>query len=152
MYLSASDIDNLEPQHKIHFLNDKAVRRNKSLGDVVGLANLGVHIVNIPPGALSTEFHVHHYEEEFIYVLSGTGVARIGEGTQRIGPGDFIGCPINGVAHDLRNDGDEELVCLVAGQRLERDVADYPDRKKRLYRNSGRWDLVDHEHIERIMR
>ena len=46
-------------------------------------------------------------------------------------------------AHNIVNDGDEELVCLVMGQRLQQDVADYPDKDKRLYRNSGHWDLVD---------
>jgi len=29
------------------------------------------------------------------------------------------------------------------GQRLEQDVADYPDKNKRLYRNNGQWDLVN---------
>jgi len=29
------------------------------------------------------------------------------------------------------------------GQRLEQDVTDYPHQGKRLYRNSGEWNLVD---------
>ena len=33
------------------------------------------------------------------------------------------------------------------GQRLEQDVADYPHKEKRLYRNSGEWNLVDLENI-----
>jgi hypothetical protein len=33
------------------------------------------------------------------------------------------------------------------GQRLEHDVADYPNKKKRLYRNSGSLELVDHDNI-----
>ncbi len=33
------------------------------------------------------------------------------------------------------------------GQRLEQDVADYPKKKKRLYRNSGEWNLVDLKNI-----
>jgi uncharacterized cupin superfamily protein len=150
MYLSAEDIRNLAAVRKVHRLNDKAVRLNRSLGDAVGLKNLGVHIIDVPPGAWSTEYHSHDYEEECIYVLSGTGVARLGAGRQRIAAGDFIGCPINGVAHDLHNDGDENLVCLVVGQRLAQDVADYPERNKRLYRNSGRWELVARDAIEDI--
>ncbi len=46
-------------------------------------------------------------------------------------------------AHELKNTGDETLVILVMGQRLDQDVADYPDKNKRLYRNSGKWDLVE---------
>jgi uncharacterized cupin superfamily protein len=50
------------------------------------------------------------------------------------------------------NDGDEPLVCLVIGQRLAQDVGDYPRLGKRLYRNSGEWNLVDHTDIENIKR
>ena len=50
------------------------------------------------------------------------------------------------------NNGEETLVCLVIGQRLEQDVADYPRLAKRLYRNSGEWNLVDHDAIEHIKR
>ena len=150
MFLSADDIRKLAPERKVHMLNSKAVRLNRSLGDAVGLKNLGVHIITVAPGAWSTEYHAHWYEEEFIYVLSGSGVARLGAGTQRVAPGDFIGCPINGVAHDLYNDGEVDLECLVVGQRLAQDVSDYPDRELRLYRNSGRWELVARDAIKKV--
>ena len=152
MYLSAKDIDEMEGVRKTHFLNDQAKRINKSLGDAVGLKNLGVHMISVEPGHYSTEYHCHHYEEECIYVLSGTGTATLGNRRQAVGPGDFVGCPINGVAHDLFNDGEETLVCLVIGQRLEQDVGDYPRLGKRLYRNSGEWNLVDQADIEHIKR
>lgn len=152
MYLSAKDIEKLEAKPKTHFLNPQAIREDKSLGDAVGLKNLGVHVITVAPGDYSTEFHAHHYEEECIYVLSGTGKATLGADNYRIGPGDFIGCPANGVAHDMFNDGKEPLVCLVIGQRLAQDVADYPRLNKRLYRNNGEWNLVDHEAIEQIKR
>ena len=93
MYLSANEIEQLEGVEKQHFLNPEALRINKSLGDAVGLRNLGVHQVLVPAGHYSTEYHVHYYEEECIYILSGTGVATLGDQQQRIGPGDFIGCP-----------------------------------------------------------
>ena len=152
MYLSSDEIARLPGAHKIHFLNPNAERINKSLGDAVGLKNLGVHLITVPPGKRSTEFHVHYYEEECIYVLSGRGTATLGEATHRIGPGDFIGCPTNGVAHDMINDGTEPLVCLVMGQRLAQDIADYPRLGKRLYRHSGNWDLVDLASIEHLKR
>ncbi|WP_163575210.1 cupin domain-containing protein [Halomonas faecis] len=152
MYLSAQDIEALEGVRKTHFLNAQAVRINKSLGDAVGMTQLGIHQISVPPGHFSTEFHCHRYEEEAIYVLSGTGVATLGECKQSVGPGDFIGCPTNGVAHEMYNDGDEPLVCLVVGQRLAQDVSDYPRLGKRLYRNSGEWSLVDHDAIEHVKR
>ncbi|PWG63534.1 cupin domain-containing protein [Spiribacter halobius] len=152
MYLSAQDIERMEGTEKVHFLNPQAVRRNRSLGDAVGLERLGVHLITVPPGHYSTEYHAHRYEEEAVYVLSGRARATLGEDTLAVGPGDFLGYPTNGTAHDLYNDGDEPLVCLVVGQRLAQDVTDYPRLAKRLYRNSGEWDVVDHADIRPVRR
>jgi uncharacterized cupin superfamily protein len=152
MYLSAKTIAAMEGIRRVHSLNPAAIRTNKSLGDEVGLKNLGIHLVSIAPGDKSTEFHAHRYEEEAMYVLSGRGTAVIGETTQKIGAGDFIGFPTNGVAHETNNDGTEPLICLVVGQRLQQDVVDYPRKGKRLYRNSGERNVVDHANIDGINR
>lgn len=139
-------------QRKVHSLNDNAVRLNKSLGDVAGLKNIGVHLITVQPGHSSTELHAHGAEEECIYVLSRSGITTIGTESHHIGPGDFIGCPLNGVAHCMQAEGSEPLVCLVIGQRLSHDVADYPNLKKRLNRSNGEWNVVDHSNIEHIKR
>lgn len=149
MYLPAEKIAVMESVRRVHNLNASAIRTNKSLGDEVGLKNIGIHLISIAPGDKSTEFHSHKYEEEAIYVLSGHGTEVIGDTTQKIGPGDFIGFPAGGAAHETVNDGTEPLVCLVIGQRLAQDVVDYPRKGKRLYRNSGQRDMVDYPHIEK---
>lgn len=142
MYLSALDIKQMEATRTEDSLNPTAIRLDKSLGDVAGLKHLGVHWVSIDPGHRSTEYHVHRFEEECIYVLSGRGTAIVGERTILVGPGDFLGYAANGPGHELINEGSEPLVCLVIGQRLEFDVTDYPRLHKRLYRHKGEWDLV----------
>ena len=147
MYLSAEKIVAMEGVRRVHNLNPAAIRIDKSLGDEVGLKNLGIHLISIAPGDKSTEFHTHRYEEEAIYVLSGRGTEVIGDQTYKIGTGDFIGFTGAGAAHETINDGTESLVCLVIGQRLAQDVVDYPRKGKRLFRNSGKRNLVDHEHI-----
>ena len=149
MYLSAEQIAAMEGVRRVHNLNLAAIRMDKSLGDAAGLKNIGIHLISIAPGDKSTEFHTHRYEEEAIYVLSGRGTEVIGEGSHRIGPGDFIGFPAGGAAHETINDGTEPLVCLVIDQRLAQDVVDYPRKGKRLYRNSGQRDMVDHASIEK---
>ncbi len=143
MYLSADQIAALAGVRRVHNLNANAIRTDKSLGDEAGLKNMGVHLISIAPGNKSTEFHAHKYEDEAIYVLSGRGTEIIGEKSHKIGPGDFIGLPAGGPAHETVNDGTEPLVCLVIGQRLAQDVVDYPRAGKRLYRNSGQRDMVD---------
>ena len=149
MYLPAEKIIAMEGVRRIHTLNPAAIRVDKSLGDEVGLKQIGIHLITIAPGDKSTEFHTHRYEEEAIYVLSGHGTEVIGDETHKIGPGDFIGCPAGGAAHETVNDGTEPLVCLVIGQRLAQDVVDYPRKGKRLYRNSGQRDMVDYGNIEK---
>jgi uncharacterized cupin superfamily protein len=149
MYLSAEKIAAMEGVRRVHNLNPAAIRIDKSLGDEVGLKNIGIHLISIAPGDKSTELHTHRYEEEAIYVLSGRGTEVIGDQTYKIGPGDFIGFPGGGAAHETINDGTEPLVCLVIGQRLAQDVVDYPRKGKRLFRNSGERNLVDHSNIEK---
>ena len=147
LILTSRQIEEMKGEKRVHFLNPNAERIRKSIGDAVGLSKIGVHIVNIEPGKDSTEYHKHFNEEECIYVLSGKGTLRIGDEEFPFEKGDFVGFPANTAAHDLRNTGDETLVILVMGQRLDHDVADYPDRHKRLYRNNGKWDLIDLSHV-----
>lgn len=144
-----AEIDAMEGLHKSHFLNDGAKRINKSLGDLTGLTGFGFHLIEVRPGDETTEYHVHHYEDECVYVLAGTATAVIGEAEHAIGPGDFIGYRKGGLAHSIRNTGTETLRCIVVGERLAHDVGDYPRLGKRIYRNAGQaWNLVDHDAIE----
>lgn len=144
----AVEIAAMEGLAKTHFLNPNAQRVNKSLGDLTGLTGLGFHLIEVAPGHDTTELHLHHHEDECVFVLSGTGTAVIGDQDHSIGPGDFIGYRKGGLAHTIRNTGTEILRCIVAGQRLDHDVADYPALQKRLYRNPGlAWNLVDHAAI-----
>ena len=149
MYLSAEKIASLGGLRRVHALNTAAIRTDKSIGDEVGLKNIGIHLITIAPGDKSTEFHSHKYEDEAIYVLSGHGTEIMGDKSQKIGPGDFIGFPAGGAAHETVNDGTEPLVCLVIGQRLVQDVVDYPRKGKRLYRNGTQRDMVDVTNVEK---
>ncbi|MCB2055161.1 MAG: cupin domain-containing protein [Geminicoccaceae bacterium] len=151
-YLVRGDeIASMEGTKKTHFLNPDARRTNRSLGDLTGLTGLGFHVIEVEPGCETTEHHRHHFEDECVYVLSGRATATIGEEEHEIGPGDFIGYRKGGLAHSIRNTGPEPLRCIVVGERLPHDVADYPRRKKRLFRHAGlAWNLVDREHVEEL--
>lgn len=142
--LTAEDIAAMAGLAKTHFRNPNAKRVNKSLGDATGLTGLGIHIIEVEPGFETTEYHVHYFEDEAVYILAGTGTAEIGETRYAIKAGDFIGYRKGGLPHTIHNTGDETLRCLVIGQRLDHDVADYPRQGKRIYRNQGLdWDLAD---------
>lgn len=144
-----ADIEQMDGLFKQHLLNPQAQRINKSLGDLTGITGFGFHLIEIEPGMDSTEYHVHHFEDECVYVLEGSATAIVGDEEFAIEAGDFIGYRAGGEAHMIINTGKQSLKCIVVGQRLDHDVGDYPKKKKRIYRNAGmRWDLVDLEGIE----
>ena len=146
--ISKSEIAALVGTPKTHFLNSNAKRLNKSLGDLAGLTGFGFHIIEVAPGCETTEYHVHHFEDECVYVLAGEATATIGDIDYPIGEGDFIGYRKGGLAHTIVNTGSSTLRCIVVGERLAHDVGDYPRQGKRIYRNDGQpWDLVDHGNI-----
>jgi len=97
---------------------------------------LGVNVTKVPPGRACVPFHTHQLEDEVFYVLSGRGVFRYGdEPLREINQGDCISCPAGtGVAHQLANPYDEELVYLAIGNHEPNEVCTYPDNGKVLVR------------------
>jgi mannose-6-phosphate isomerase-like protein (cupin superfamily) len=67
------------------------------------IRNQSLAEARLPPGA-STTAHHHVQTEEIYYILQGEGVARIGDQTRAVGPGDAIAIP-PGVVHQVRNSG-----------------------------------------------
>lgn len=147
--ITAAEISAMQGLAKTHFLNPNAQRINKSLGDATGLTGIGVHLIEVAPGFETTEYHVHHFEDECVYVLTGTATATIGDTDHSIGPGDFIGYRKGGLSHTIVNTGPETLRLLVIGERLAHDVGDYPRQGKRIWRQGDmEADVVEHRHIE----
>jgi len=148
--ITSEQIAEFEGIKKTHFLNENAQRVNKSLGDLTGLSGFGFHIIEIQPGHESTELHKHYYEDECVYILEGEAEAVIGDKGYAVKAGDFIGYRAGGEPHALMNNSRSVLKCIVVGQRLDHDVADYTKLEKRIYRNKGMsWNLVDTENIEK---
>src|SRR4051812_28032744 len=85
----------------------------KALGVPAGGAQLGATLTEIPPGAIGYPFHFHCGVEEAIYILSGSGTARLGDERVAVRAGDYIAHPIGPEhAHQMINDGSEPLVYL----------------------------------------
>lgn len=143
--ITAETIAVMGEQVFVHPLNAKAVRHTRALATTVGCIHLGVHMVRLTPGYDSTEHHRHRGEEEFIYILSGKGVATIGTETFEVKPGDFMGFPPDSPAHSMRNPFAEDLVYLMGGTNLDYDICEYPNQGKRMYRVGDRCDYEDME-------
>ncbi len=135
--LTSRDIENMEESINVHQFNDKAIRHTKSLGDELGLSTLGFHLVRLQSGDESTEFHRHHMDEEFVYILSGSGIAEIGDERCEISEGDFMGFRQGSLPHSMNNPHEEDLVYLMGGTRSDVDICDYPRLNRRMYRVDG---------------
>ncbi|MGH1377072.1 MAG: cupin domain-containing protein [Alphaproteobacteria bacterium] len=147
--VTKEEIEDFEGIDKAHFLNENACRTNKSLGDLVGITGFGFHIVELKPGMESSQMHMHHFEDECLYILEGEAEAKLGEKVISLKAGDFIGYPAGGEAHNIKNSGKSILRCIVVGQRLDHDVIDYPQIGKRLFQNKDMpFNLVETDAID----
>ncbi len=117
-----------------HPLNPNSELRRYDLGGQAGLTRVGVSLVRVPPRRESFAKHSHAVEEEWLFVLRGRGLVDIGDESQEIGQGDFVGFPAGTYAHHVRNPNQEELVYLCGGERSAVDVIEYPTAAKRVVR------------------
>lgn len=103
----------------------------RRFGPAAGNQQLGATLTELPPGAISYPFHYHSANEEALYVLSGTGTARIGDARVPVRAGDWIAHPVGPThAHQMINDGAEPLVYLAISTVRKAEVVGYPDSKK----------------------
>lgn len=126
-----------------HPWNEKSEIHGYMLARATGLKRSGVSLARLAPGKESFLYHLHHYEEEWIYILSGRGVAEIDGAEREVGPGDFMGFPTPSVAHHLRNPFGEDLVYLMGGENLDHEVADFPKLGKRMVRRQTATEVYD---------
>ena len=113
------------------------------LGRLTGLKRTGISLARLAPGKESFVYHAHAREEEWIYILSGTGSAEIDGAEYEVGAGDFMGFPTPSVAHHLRNIGSDDLVYLMGGENLDAEVATFPKLGKKMLRVGDTVEIYD---------
>ena len=115
-------------------------REKRQLGDVFGLANFGVNLTRLAPGAISALRHSHTRQDEFVYILSGHPTLRTDEGDTPLAPGMCAGFKAgSGNAHQLVNTTQEPVVYLEVGDRTPGDEGAYPDDDLQAVLRDGRW-------------
>lgn len=103
----------------------------RRLGDPTGLTQMGVNLREVQPGFFGTHRHWHVVEEEWVYVLSGTGEVRIGPVRAPVRAGSFVGFPPGPRPHHFLAQGAAPLLLLEGGERRADDHGYYPDAKRR---------------------
>jgi len=73
--------------------------------DTVGAEHSVFGITVFPPGS-KHDIHRHPNAEEFEYLVSGHGIARVGDADVELGPGEVVFVPKNDY-HGFENTGDE---------------------------------------------
>jgi uncharacterized cupin superfamily protein len=88
-------------------------RVRQCLGDAAGITQFGVNLLQLPPGAASSQRHWHSAEDEFVYVVSGEVTLVTDTGAEVLRAGECAGFP-KGVAdgHQLINKSWATAVCL----------------------------------------
>ena len=73
-------------------------RSRRRLADAFGLTQFGVNLLELPPGAWSSQRHWHERQDELIYVLEGEVTLVTDEGETLLGPGMTAGFRYRGWA------------------------------------------------------
>jgi uncharacterized cupin superfamily protein len=119
-------------------------RIRQRLGDAGGLTQFGVNLLQLPPGAGSSQRHWHSDEDEFVYVVSGEVTLIDDDGEHVLRAGDCAAFPKgepNG--HQLVNKSDVLAVCLEIGARSAGDVCTYSDIDMKVDKRIGGFTRKD---------
>lgn len=125
------------------FASRMAGRRKQPLGDVFGLANFGVNLTRLSPGAVSSLRHAHTRQDEFVYVLHGHPTLHTDEGRTSLAPGMCAGFKAgSGNGHHLINETADDVLYLEVGDRTAGDEGSYPDDDLVASMVDGKWRFV----------
>jgi uncharacterized cupin superfamily protein len=125
------------------FASRMAGRTKQPLGDLFGLANFGVNLTRLAPGAMSALRHAHSKQDEFVYVLSGKPALVTDVGRTELRPGMCAGFKAGtGNGHHLINETAVDVLYLEVGDRTPGDEGSYPDDDLKARMVDGKWRFV----------
>src|SRR4026208_2464069 len=118
-------------------------RQKHPLGDLFGLANFGVNLTKLAPGAASALRHAHTKQDEFVYILQGHPTLHTDEGRTKLAPGMCAGFKSGtGKRHHLVAETGADVVYLEVGDRTPGDEASYPDDDLKASVMAGQWTFT----------
>jgi uncharacterized cupin superfamily protein len=138
--------DALKPEDGFRFrhpLNPNSDALFYRLSRPTGLKRAHVNLLRVPPGKEAFILHYHSVQEEWSYIVEGEGTAQIGEKKFKVGAGDFIAFPTNGIAHSIVNTGLRDLVYLTGGDESPHEIGHFPTIEKMIVFGPDGVDLID---------
>jgi uncharacterized cupin superfamily protein len=103
-------------------------RVRRALGDVFGLSQFGVNLLELAPGAWSSQRHWHERQDELVYVLEGEATLVTDEGETTLSAGMVAGFQAgSGNGHHIVNRSNAIVRLLEVGTRTTEEKAHYSD-------------------------
>lgn len=113
------------------------------LGDNFHLTNFGVSLTTLAPAGESAFLHRHCKPDKFIYILEGEPMLIIESVEIMLYSGMCTGFQAQGIAHQLVNQTDRNVVYLEIGDRTPGDECSYPvDDIKAALGPDGKWSFT----------
>jgi uncharacterized cupin superfamily protein len=103
-------------------------RCRRRLGDAFDLSQFGVNLLELPPGAWSSQRHWHEKQDELVYVLEGEATLVTDEGETVLSAGMVAGFRAgSGNGHHVVNRSNGVVRLLEIGTRTVEETAYYSD-------------------------
>ena len=98
-------------------------RMRQRLGDAGGLSDVGINLMNLPPGAWSSQRHWHPHEDEFVYLLEGELTLIEDDGETLLRSSECAAFPKGtGNGHHMINRSGSTAIYLEVGTHAPTDV------------------------------
>jgi uncharacterized cupin superfamily protein len=108
--------------------------RGAKVGKAVGGDEIGACLYELADGERTYPYHLHHGNEEWLFVAAGTPTVRTPDGERTLRAGDLVAFPRGpGGGHSVTGPG---TVLLLSEKHLP-DVVEYPDSGKVGVRHHG---------------
>jgi uncharacterized cupin superfamily protein len=105
--------------------------RGQRVGAGAGGEKLGATLYEVDPGGRVSPLHIHHANEEMLFVVSGRPTLRTGDGERELDEGEVVAFPSGrrGV-HQVLNRSDERARVLIVSTMRYPEVVEHPDSNK----------------------
>ena len=102
--------------------------RAARVGERAGSRELGATLYEMKPGGAISPHHIHHGNEELLFVLSGAPELRTPNGVRQLEPGAVVAFPRGRPgAHRVKNTSPEPARVLIVSTMNFPDVVEHPD-------------------------
>ena len=105
--------------------------RGVRVGAAAGGEKLGATLYEVDPGGRVSPLHIHHANEEMLFVVSGRPTLRTADGERELELGEVVAFPSGrrGV-HQVLNRSDEPARVLIVSTMRYPEVVEHPDSNK----------------------